>query len=75
MREAIQSGKIKENYPEDKPYPSNLYLGWQRIGPLSVVVAENKEDHGKIIVTAYQPNPTRWANNFTRRKEHDMCDL
>ena len=52
---------IKE-YPDDKPYPSRLILGWKEGKPLHVVAAET------IIITVYQPDPTLWNADFRSKK-------
>ncbi|MDR4507893.1 MAG: DUF4258 domain-containing protein [Candidatus Brocadiaceae bacterium] len=28
VRDVLLEGEIVENYPDDKPYPSALFLGW-----------------------------------------------
>ncbi len=28
VKEVLLNGEIIENYPDDKPYPSALFLGW-----------------------------------------------
>ena len=37
----LVTGKTIESYPDDKPYPSRLVLGWRGSRPLHVVVADN----------------------------------
>lgn len=32
---------VKEDYPDDTPYPSRLLLGWHNNRPLNIVVADN----------------------------------
>jgi hypothetical protein len=67
--EAVSSGKIIENYPEDEPYPSCLIYGkTSKNRPLHVVCAHSDDDKLTIIVTAYQPNPERWID-FSRRNK------
>lgn len=64
----IQSGATIERYLEDTPYPSRLILGWDRDRPVHVVVADNPHDEETIIITVYQPDPTRWDASFSRRQ-------
>jgi hypothetical protein len=60
--EIVASGEIKD-YPDDQPYPSMLIFGYTRLRrPLHVVCAYNDEDDMAIVITAYQPDPTRWVN-------------
>ena len=69
VSQAIVSGKIIEEYPDDTPYPSRLVLGWTSGKPIHAVVAENIEKHECIVVTAYIPNPEQWSDNFGKRRK------
>ena len=66
--QVIQTGETIENYPDDKPYPSRLILGWSKSRPLHVVIADNKEDNKTIVITVYEPDPSRWTADFRSRK-------
>ena len=67
ISKTLKSGKIIENYPEDKPYPSKLILGFVEDRPIHVVAAENKIDNELIVITVYEPDPQKWDANFERR--------
>ena len=67
---AIRSGQSIEQYPEDRPYPSKLLLGWAGARPLHVVVALNELDGEAIVITAYEPAPSQWEDGFTRRRKN-----
>lgn len=68
IKNCIETGRIIEQYPDDYPYPSCLVLG--------VTVAE-KSLHVVIgvgggylwLITAYYPNPLKWNEDFSVRKE------
>jgi len=64
---ALQTGQTIEDYPKDFPYPSRLVLGWCGLRPLHIVVAENKTTQETIVLTVYEPDPTQWDAQFTRR--------
>ena len=64
--EALQTGRMIEDYPTDTPYPSRLILGWVGGRPVHVVTAISAED--TIIVTVYRPNAERWDETFTIRR-------
>ncbi|MGO8787464.1 MAG: DUF4258 domain-containing protein [Terriglobia bacterium] len=64
----IGSGETIEDYPQDKPYPSRLVLGWRGGRPLHVVVAHNLSDNELIVITVYGPDAGLWDHNFRRRK-------
>ena len=65
----IQEGEVIEEYPNDEPYPSMLILGFVNDRPIHVVVAINEEESMGIVVTAYQPDPSLWRDNFRRRRK------
>lgn len=68
VRHVVITGNTIEEYPDDKPYPSRLVLGWCGKRPLHVVIADNQEADEKIIVTVYEPSATAWEQDFRRRK-------
>ena len=66
--EAILTGKIIENYPEDEPYPSCLIYGrTTKNRPLHAVCVYSEDEKLSIVITVYQPNYERWID-FSRRK-------
>ncbi len=67
VNSALENGLVLESYPDDKPYPSCLILGWIESRPVHIVVAENAEENEKIIITVYEPDHTQWSEDFTRR--------
>ena len=62
----ISEGKEIESYPDDKPYPSRLLLGWIERRPIHVVTAA--AEHEIIVITVYEPDPDLWESSFERRK-------
>jgi hypothetical protein len=64
----IESDKIITEYPDDKPYPSRLMLGFVNDVPLHVVFAVGKEQQIGIVITAYIPDPLLWSENFKLRR-------
>jgi len=68
--QALDTGEIIEEYPEDRPYPSCLVLGRTVTGrPIDVVCAPVAIQRRLIIITTYQPDPGRWDPEFRRRRE------
>jgi hypothetical protein len=56
VEEAIASGEVVEDYPEDKYRPSCLILGFTDAGrPLHVQCCEPAPE--VIVITCYQPDP------------------
>jgi hypothetical protein len=67
VRAVVGSGETIEDYPDDKPYPSRLVLGWRSRRPVHVVVAHNLSDNELIVVTVYEPDAELWDHGFRRR--------
>ena len=68
VRHALVTGETVEDYPDDKPYPSRLVLGWNDRRPIQVVVADNRDDRENIVITVYEPDPEEWEPDFKGRK-------
>jgi Domain of unknown function (DUF4258) len=68
VREVVERGEIIKGYPDDKPYPSHLILGWSGGRPLHVVAADNSANGEMIIITAYEPDSQQWEADFKRRR-------
>ena len=68
IKEAILTGEIIEDYPNDYPYPSCLILGKtksERILHIVVGIGDSK----LWLITAYIPDPAQWSEDFRKRKE------
>lgn len=64
----IGHGRVIMEYPDDKPYPSCLMLGFSENTPIHVVFAVDKENRIGIVVTAYIPDGKVWTDGFTLRR-------
>jgi len=64
---AILSGEIIENYPNDYPYPSALILGYSVVNKILHIVA-GIGNNTIWIITAYYPNEDKWESDFKTRK-------
>lgn len=67
VRNAIESGEIIEEYPNDYPYPSCLILGENLRGEKIHVVLSDEGTSSKII-TAYFPDEEKWSEDFKNRR-------
>jgi hypothetical protein len=66
--QAIVSGEIIEEYPEDFPFPSCLVLGYTKDKrPLHIVSAVGQDYIW--IITVYIPDLKKWSNNYTKRSK------
>jgi len=63
----LSNGKIIGNYPNDKPFPSCLILGFIDDRPIHLVVAFKENESFCIIVTAYQPDNLLWDKDFINK--------
>jgi Domain of unknown function (DUF4258) len=69
LETVLRSGEIIEEYPDDRPYPSRLMLGWCGQRPVHVVAADAHEAQTTIVITVYEPEPELWTEDFRNRKE------
>jgi hypothetical protein len=68
VREAIATGQVIEDYPEDKYGPSCLVCGFTRLQrPLHLQISYSSRPLIKII-TVYEPDRQRWNDDFTLRR-------
>ena len=65
---AIENGKVIEEYVSDRPFPSCLLYGKSGENPIHVVCALPQHVNMLIIVTVYIPDPMRWIEFERRRK-------
>ena len=65
----IETGEVIRRYDDDKPFPSQLLLGWVGKRPLHVVAAITITPEGTIIITAYEPDADIWESDFKNKKE------
>lgn len=67
IKQAIMCGEIIESYPSDYPYPSALVLGATVAGRRLHVVCGI--GGGFLwIVTAYEPDASKWEDDMKTRK-------
>lgn len=63
----LSNGKVIEDYPNDYPLPSCLWLGYVNHRPIHIVFADNVQTNERVIITVYEPNPAQWSTDFTKR--------
>lgn len=66
--QAIETGEIIEQYPEDYPFPSCLLLGMTIAGRYLHVVCGRGEQE-LWMITAYEPDPDEWESDWKTRKK------
>jgi hypothetical protein len=67
IADLLQSGEVITSYPEDKPYPSVLLLGFAQLQPVHAVVARDFATGDCYLVTVYRPDPLLWGPDFKTR--------
>ncbi len=68
VRHVLEQGETIKSYPEDKPYPSLLVLGWRETRPIRVVAADDTRTGETFVVTVYEPTPLLWEPDFRRKR-------
>lgn len=68
VRQALDKGKVIKEYPDDKPYPSRLVLGFIADRPIHIVTADDPMTGLSIVITVYVPDPNLWEPGFERKK-------
>lgn len=68
FKQCIMCGEIIKQYPNDRPTPSALLLGWitKEIALHIVVGCDNAAIYA---ITAYYPTPDEWKPDMKTRKE------
>ena len=68
--EIHETMKVIAEYPDDKPYPACLSLGFTKGNkPIHIVFSINKVDEVVFIISLYEPDNEKWTENFERRKK------
>ena len=65
---AINEGIIIESYPDDTPFTSYLTLSFINNSPIHVVYSIDEPTNIVYVITAHNPDPSIWLNNFSTRK-------
>ena len=70
VREVLLSGERIREYPEDKPFPSALFMGYIENKPLHVVAAFDETANLAYVITAYEPSLEIFEDDYrTKRKK------
>jgi len=70
VKDSLSAGDMIEDYPEDEPFPSALFLGWQGSEPLHVVAALDPKEMTAYIITAYRPDLEHFTDDYRARRKH-----
>ena len=64
----LLSGELIENYPDDRLYPSALFLGLINEKPIHVVAALDNLNTFCYVITAYEPDLNHFESDYKTRK-------
>jgi len=67
VEKSIISGEIIREYPEDKPFQSNLILAYIAEKALHIVVSQDNEGNC-IVITVYEPDKEIWNIDLRTKK-------
>ena len=68
VTQVVRLGEVIADYPDDEPFPSCLMSGFVHGRPLHVVVAIEAGSASCYIITAYDPDPDLWEEDFRARR-------
>ena len=69
IQNAIMTGEIIEDYPDDFPFPSCLVCGKSTKDEIIHVCISDEGTSSKII-TVYIPSLEKWEDDFKTRRRH-----
>ena len=67
--EVVASGEAIAEYPDDRPYPAKLLLGFAEERPLHVLIAMDPGSRACHVITVHEPDPSLWTADFKKRRE------
>ena len=69
VKTALLQCEVVEAYPEDRPLPSGLFLGFTETGrPIHAVAAVDLDDKMLWLITVYEPTSAAWFEGYRKRK-------
>jgi hypothetical protein len=71
VRQVLLSGELIEEYMDDYPLPSGLFLKFINEKPIHVVAAVDKETENCYIITAYYPDLEHFESDYKTRKKDE----
>jgi hypothetical protein len=66
--EVLLSGELIEEYPDDRPFPSALFLGWIGTRPIHVAAAFDAASGLVLVITVYEPDLNHFEPDFKTRR-------
>lgn len=69
VSQVIETGEVIKEYPDDRPHPSYLMLGFVNLRNLHIVIAEDSVLAKCIVITAYEATTDTWEGDFKTKKK------
>lgn len=69
VEDVMNTGEEITGYPDDRPLPSSLILGFAGKRPIHIVVAYDENENKCILITVYEPDPEIWDADFKKRRK------
>ena len=69
VKRVLLEGELIENYREDKPFESGLFLGWIDGKPLHTVASIDSRSDCCFIITVYKPDLKHFEQDYRTRKK------
>jgi Domain of unknown function (DUF4258) len=73
--EAITTGQVIEDYPDDKYGPSCLISGLTQANRNIHIQCSYPSRPLIKVITLYEPDLTQWNDNFTKRRKNNDYEL
>ena len=64
------AGEVIEKYPDDKPFPSALFMGMINDQPIHVVAAFDNRSKFVFVITGYKPDQKHFYPDYKTRGHH-----
>jgi hypothetical protein len=68
VKQVLLKGEIIEDYPDDKPFPTALFLGWFEGEPFHVVTALDCLNGYCFVITVYRPDLNHFEADYKTRR-------
>ena len=68
VKQVLLEGEIIEDYPDDKPFPTSLFLGWFQREPFHVVSALDCLSGYCFVITVYRPDLDHFEADYKTRR-------
>jgi hypothetical protein len=68
VKQVLLKGEIIEDYPDEKPFPTALFLGWFKGEPFHVVSALDSLSGYCFVITVYRPDLNHFEPNYKTRR-------